>query len=120
MRQARRWPSRAASCSATGVAAIIVRIRGRFARPARIGLQPYAYWKCRIRPNMTLAMVTEAPSWVIAAPRAGPVRKIARSIIGDSAWRSRRTKPTTATTVPTAQATVSGESQPCSTPLVRV
>ncbi len=40
IRQAMRWPNRRASHSDSGVAAIIVMMIGRLARPACIGLQP--------------------------------------------------------------------------------
>ena len=39
-----------------------VRMSGRFARPAIMGLQPQAYWKCRMRANMTPAMAIEVPT----------------------------------------------------------
>ena len=40
IRQAMRWPNRRANHSDRGVAAIIVTMIGRLARPARIGLHP--------------------------------------------------------------------------------
>src|SRR6478609_9608522 len=60
-RQAMRWPNHFASHSENGVAAIIVTIIGRFARPAFTGLQPYANWKWRISPNITLAIAMDVP-----------------------------------------------------------
>ena len=76
MRQATRWPKRLAEPLRTAVSpAIIVMMMGRFARPARIGLQPKAYWKCRMSPNITPAMAIEVPIWATAAPRTVPPEK---------------------------------------------
>ena len=57
---------------------------GRLASPARIGLQPKAYWKCRISPNMTPAMAMEVPIWAAVAPRTVPLANTRRSSIGDA------------------------------------
>ena len=91
---------------------------GRFARPAFTGLHPYAYWKCRISPNMTLAMAIDVPAWAIVAPRTVPLEKSLRSSIGAVVRRSWRTNAASAPTAPMIDMSVMAESQPCSTPLV--
>ena len=95
-----------------GVAAIIVMMIGRFARPAFTGLHPYANWKCRISPNITPAIAIAVPICAMDAPRTVPLEKSLRSSIGSEVRRSCQTNPIPATTAPTTEATVAVESQP--------
>ena len=97
---------------------IIMTTNGRLPRPAFMGDQPRAYWKCRISMNIAAIMATELPSWASAAPRTAGRVRTARSIMGCAARRSRAMNTTTARAAPTKQARVTGDVHPLSTPLV--
>ncbi len=69
---------------------------------------------------MTLAMAIDVPIWAMTAPRTVPLASRLRSSMGAGRRRSCQTKTTAAATAPMIEATVFTESQPCSTPLVKV
>ncbi len=119
-RQAIRCPKVLASHSDTGVPTIIVRISGRLASPAFIGLHPKAYWKCRISPNITPAIAIDVPIWAIAAPRTVPLVKKLRSSMGSSVRRSCQMNSASAMIAAAIDPSVTADVQPCSTPAVRV